>query len=621
MARKRGVGKLTTLAEAKRLCPDLVVVDGEDLSPFRDVSKRLCALLRSHSWNGRVERLGLDEVFLDVTDMVKYNLELLNKSTIPDSFFYLSRTDPAGGGFSYDASSFAGCVHAPEDVAEAAHGGHAGFLDNLLYMRLLVASHLAHYLRMKIEEEGYTTACGIATNKLLAKLVGNKNKPRNQTTLLGLSPDIIHAFIDEHNLRKIPGIGGKTTRTIEAFIHEKPIDPDTHTLSSSLTAFQVRTHPALQSPSTLDHLLGGPGSERGLPAKIWSLLHGVDDAPVKPARDVPTQISIEDTYRGLNEPSDIRRELHLVTASLLRRMLIDLVEDDDSQPSPQPQTQPQSPPTRKWLAHPKTLRLTTRPYTAPADGKPYDWARTSKSVPLPSFVFTLTAAAPAVEETAQRLVAETLMPLFCRMNPAPRGWNTGLINVCVTNIAGEGGGGGTRDIGDMFRRQGGVRREFTAYADEGLEEGDDGGGRSLAGKRLREGGEEPGEGGGKRVFGGGGGVLAGSPESREGEHVLDSSHGKPRAGIPIKEKDQAVVIVTPVAAVDEAEEDGEPEWQGSREEEDDDDDDEPWDPVLDDGPNDRTDGETCPRCGYWMPLFVVGSHMRYHEMEDLEGGG
>lgn len=615
MARKRGVGKLTTLAEAKRLCPDLVVVDGEDLSPFRDVSKRLYALLRSHSWNGRVERLGLDEVFLDVTDMVKYNLELLNQTTIADSFFYLSRTDPAGGGFSYDASSFAGCVHAPEDVAGAAHGGHAGFLDNPLYRRLLVASHLAHYLRMKIEDEGYTTACGIATNKLLAKLVGNKNKPRNQTTLLGLSPDIIHAFIDEHNLRKIPGIGSKTTRILEAFIHEKPIDPDTHTLESSLTAFQVRTHPPLQPPSVLEHLLGGPGTERGLPAKIWSLLHGVDDAPVKPARDVPTQISIEDTYRGLNEPSDIRRELHLVTASLLRRMLIDLVEDDDN---PQPQPQPTSPPPiapRKWLAHPKTLRLTTRPYTAPADGKPYDWSRTSRSVPLPGFVFNL--ATDPVEQTAQRLVAETLMPLFQRMNPAPRGWNTGLINVCVTNMAGEGGGGGTRDIGDMFRRQGGVRREFTAYADEGLGEGDDGGGRSSAGKRPRE-EEEPGEGGGKRVFGGGGGVLAGSPEDKEQQHALDSPREKRGTSIPLNEKNQAIITVSPVLDVEEAEEDGDPEWQDNRED-DYDDDDEPWDPVLDDSPNDRTDGETCPRCGYWMPLFVVGSHLRYHEMEE-EGG-
>ena len=52
------------ITEAKRLCPDLVLVEGEDLSPFRDVSKTLFGFFKSYSWNGKVERLGLDEVFM-----------------------------------------------------------------------------------------------------------------------------------------------------------------------------------------------------------------------------------------------------------------------------------------------------------------------------------------------------------------------------------------------------------------------------------------------------------------------------------------------------------------------------------------------------------------------------
>jgi hypothetical protein len=39
-------------------------VAGEDLTPFRDASKDLYSLVRAISWNGRVERLGLDEVSL-----------------------------------------------------------------------------------------------------------------------------------------------------------------------------------------------------------------------------------------------------------------------------------------------------------------------------------------------------------------------------------------------------------------------------------------------------------------------------------------------------------------------------------------------------------------------------
>ena len=63
-ARRLGVGKLMLLSEARRICPNLVVVDGEDLSPFRDTSKVLFNFLRSHSWNDKVERLGFDEVFM-----------------------------------------------------------------------------------------------------------------------------------------------------------------------------------------------------------------------------------------------------------------------------------------------------------------------------------------------------------------------------------------------------------------------------------------------------------------------------------------------------------------------------------------------------------------------------
>lgn len=51
-------------SEAKKLCPELVLADGEDLTPFRDVSKVLFNFLRSHSWNNKVERLGFDEVFM-----------------------------------------------------------------------------------------------------------------------------------------------------------------------------------------------------------------------------------------------------------------------------------------------------------------------------------------------------------------------------------------------------------------------------------------------------------------------------------------------------------------------------------------------------------------------------
>ena len=54
--------KLQLISEAKRVCPDVVIVLGEDLTKFRDASKDLYLYLRSYVWGDRVERLGFDEV-------------------------------------------------------------------------------------------------------------------------------------------------------------------------------------------------------------------------------------------------------------------------------------------------------------------------------------------------------------------------------------------------------------------------------------------------------------------------------------------------------------------------------------------------------------------------------
>lgn len=63
-ARALGLKKLMPVSEAKRMCPELVLMDGEDLTPFRDTSKILFNHFKTISWNHKVERLGFDEVFM-----------------------------------------------------------------------------------------------------------------------------------------------------------------------------------------------------------------------------------------------------------------------------------------------------------------------------------------------------------------------------------------------------------------------------------------------------------------------------------------------------------------------------------------------------------------------------
>lgn len=60
--RRRGLRKLQLISEAKKVCPDAVILLGEDLTKFRDASKALYSFLKSFVWGDRVEKLGFDEV-------------------------------------------------------------------------------------------------------------------------------------------------------------------------------------------------------------------------------------------------------------------------------------------------------------------------------------------------------------------------------------------------------------------------------------------------------------------------------------------------------------------------------------------------------------------------------
>lgn len=395
--------------------------------------------------------------FPDVTDMVDYNMLCLNRHSLASSFFHLSSKDPEKG-FACDLTAVTGCV-AGAPVPDPPHG------DERAYLRLLLASHLALHLRRKMEADfGYTSTCGIAPNKLLSKLAGDCNKPRNQTTLLALRPEDRTAFMDGYKTRQVPGLGSKTAMLLESTVLGREVEAHSHSFESLVTVKQVRQHPSI-SPGALEALLGGPGAERGIGARVWALLHGVDHAEVKEASSVPSQISIEDTYGRLETLPQITEELHKLSCSLVRRMRADLVVAD--RPG-------EASGAQRWIARPKTLRLSTRSWpTSQGQWLPRDQAmhsgRSSRSCPLPNFVFDLEAD---MDDLAQRLVGEALLPLLRRLQDERgqqhRGWNLQLVNVCVANMvagASDGRLGAGRDIAVMFKKQDEVLRPWKATQD------------------------------------------------------------------------------------------------------------------------------------------------------------
>ena len=362
----------------------------------------------------------------------------LNKHSLTDSFFHLSPTNPEHG-FRCDVTSIAGCV----EGSTSSPTQTASLLDSPAYLRLLLGSHLALYLRTKLEDDfGYTSTCGISHNKVLSKLVGAKNKPRNQTTLLALNEDGALAFMDKHVMRTVPGIGFKMASTLEAHVTGvEPETTDSHSFESRLTVGDVRTSPKI-TPGSIEALLAGPGADRGVGSRLWALLHGVDPIEVKEASDIPSQLSIEDTYGGLATMPQIIEELHKLSQSLVRRMRVDLRAPED-----------QLDPTgeQRWIAHPKTLRLSIRSWHQMHGGS---YNRHSRSGSLPVFVFDQHID---LERIAERLVVESLVPLLRRLQSerGPR-WNIQLINICVANMAPAAATSKAavgRDIANMFKNQ------------------------------------------------------------------------------------------------------------------------------------------------------------------------
>ncbi|KAH8159152.1 hypothetical protein CIB48_g9086 [Xylaria polymorpha] len=555
VARARGVKKLMLISEAQRICPDLILMNGEDLTRFRDVSKKLWAFLRAHSWNHRVERLGLDEVFLDVTDVVAYNQETLNVHALRDSFFHLDRSDPVKG-FAFDGSGFSGCV-APSSTK--AKGAVEVDIDNPLCVRLMLASHLAGYLRHKLDEDfGYTSSSGISTSKLLAKLAGSVNKPNNQTTLLATKDDddAVRTFMDGHSIRKIPGIGSRIAQLIEEYLLSRPTERRDRE-STNVMVGEARTHPGM-SPDLLEQILDRPGAERGSGEKVWNFLHGVDPSEVKEASDVPTQISIEDTYmsRPLQTPAEVVRELHALATSLIRRMRVDLTEVDLTAATQKatPTALDPRPPSNapRWLAYPKTLRLSTR--TKPKQTVPSS-STNPTAAEVPNFspgrasrdrirAPALPPSAPGARRRVEPGAAEYLRDEHGRGRQRGRGR----------------GGGAGRDIGRMFRTQEDKLREWTVYDSSPLPA-----------------------------------PVVHSSDDGVGEYVADEDMQKDIVTVQEEDMHGELTANSSAPLVDDG---------------DDEVDDEIWDGQ------DESDSQLCQICGHVLPAFAISAHERFHAMDE-----
>lgn len=202
---------------------------------------------------------------------------------------------------------------------------------------------------------------------------------------------------------------------------------------------------------------------------------------------------------------DVKKELVSLMESLVRRMRLDLMSSIDDADDVEPADEeglarPRTAMSFEWIAHPKTLRLTTRPRLPlnPDGTRERNFARISKSCNMPSIIY---GKSQTVEFLAEKITQEALIPLFHKLHPEKCGWNLSLINICATNmalVATDHKDGPGRDIGRMFKTQESRLKEWQVEdVDIAPSDGDSESGRILESgnnntvKRLKESVEGP----------------------------------------------------------------------------------------------------------------------------------
>uniref|UniRef100_A0A8D0PTZ2 DNA polymerase iota n=1 Tax=Sus scrofa TaxID=9823 RepID=A0A8D0PTZ2_PIG len=263
-ARKFGVKKLMKVRDAKEKCPQLVLVNGEDLTRYRETSYKVTELLEQFS--PLVERLGFDENFVDLTEMVEKRLEQFQSDDL-------------------SAVTVSGHVYKNQPIN----------LRDILHIRLLIGSQIAAEMREAMYNHLSLTGCaGVASNKLLAKLVSGVFKPNQQTVLLPeSSQDLIHSL---SHIKEMPGIGYKTAKRLEVLGISSV--RDLQTFSSKI----------------LEKELGISVAQR-----IQKLSFGEDNSPVTPSGP-PQSFSEEDSFKKCSSEVEAKNKIEELLANLLNRV-------------------------------------------------------------------------------------------------------------------------------------------------------------------------------------------------------------------------------------------------------------------------------------------------------------
>ena len=423
------------------------------MTQYRIASKEIREFVTSFVWGGKVEKLGisscvleliigLDEIFLDVTDQINAHLESVLSLHPPlhseVTFQIDPADDPSPRSFTYPFGKFTGFLEPSSDPINSSTVPYSS-------LQLFAASYFSQHIREELFASlGYTTSAGIASTKLVAKLLSDLHKPALQSLQNPyVTAEVQQSWLDTFKVEKLNGFGFRTGWILRHKIlgEELPTkgtygDPDKVNgsfvvedeeetegggeddsgdpvmgysdalvngrpqVAGKLTVGKVRTS------STAEDFLAWFGTRLG--TRLRDLLYGIDDAEVIPTPAFPKQISVEDSYPDNRSMAVLMQNLAILTKSLVRRLDFDLRVGD------------------VYVRFPRTLRLSMR------NGR--QTGRESKSARMPVELFDMSVPTEKRVELVGRTVNMLAKSMVCGWIP---GWRVSVINVAATDLVEE----------------------------------------------------------------------------------------------------------------------------------------------------------------------------------------
>eukprot|EP00928_Gymnodinium_smaydae_P083483 TRINITY_DN66723_c0_g1_i1.p1 TRINITY_DN66723_c0_g1~~TRINITY_DN66723_c0_g1_i1.p1 ORF type:complete len:636 (+),score=65.38 TRINITY_DN66723_c0_g1_i1:75-1910(+) len=229
-ARARGVTRQMMGREARKMCPEIILVQvptafgKADLKIYKDAGDSVVDTLAKRS--DAIEKRSVDEVALDITSEAERILAERDWATqiLPAA---RRATHLADSKLSREAASVSkqstrnghgGQRTRSEDTTGGCHMDwqmlqDAGHVD-VTVQRLIAGAVVLEELRMEVKSTlGFSCSGGVATNKILAKLGCGLHKPNQQTILL---PHAVPLLLEPLPLDRLPGLGGDLGAKVKA---------------------------------------------------------------------------------------------------------------------------------------------------------------------------------------------------------------------------------------------------------------------------------------------------------------------------------------------------------------------------------------------------------------------